>query len=90
MKLTLKLRYHTTFGQSLWVVGNHALLGAGDTANAVPLTYLNGEFWEVTISFPGGALPNDSWLESGYISFDFRFDREGKLTRKTIYRAHIR
>ena len=38
----------------------------------------------------GGALPNDSWFEPAYISFDFRFDREGKLTKKTIYRASRR
>ncbi len=38
----------------------------------------------------GGALPNNSWLESAYISFEFRFDREGKLTKKNIYRARMR
>jgi len=57
VKLTLKLRYHTTFGQSLWFVGNHPSLGGGNAANAVPLTYLNGEFWETTISFPASAAP---------------------------------
>lgn len=38
----------------------------------------------------GGSLSNDSWLEPAYISFDFRFDSEWKLTKKTIYRARRR
>jgi 4-alpha-glucanotransferase len=60
MKLTLKLRYRTTFGQSLWVTGNHPLLGDGDAAKAIPLAYLNDEFWHVTIAFPRDtAIPKD-------------------------------
>lgn len=55
VKLTLKLRYRTTFGQSLWVTGSHVLLGEGNAANAVPLAYLNEDFWQVTIAFPRGA-----------------------------------
>jgi hypothetical protein len=38
----------------------------------------------------GAFLPNNSWWESADISFEFRFDREGKLTRKNIHRARQR
>lgn len=57
MKLTLKLRFHTKFGQSLLVVGNHPQLGDGDVARAIPLEYLDAEFWQVTISFPRKNVP---------------------------------
>ena len=57
MKLTLKLRFQTAFGQSLLVTGNHPQLGGGDASRAVPLEYLSDEFWQVTIPFPRAALP---------------------------------
>ena len=60
MKLTLKLRFHTAFGQSLLVTGNHPQLGMGDAARAIPLEYLNEDFWQVTISFPSATVPKDS------------------------------
>jgi 4-alpha-glucanotransferase len=55
VKLTFKLRYRTSFGQSLWVTGHHPALGDGEEARAVPLAYFNEEFWQVTLSFPRGA-----------------------------------
>ncbi len=52
MNLTLKLRFRTTFGQSLHVTGDHPLFGAGDANRAVPLQYLDDVFWQVRISIP--------------------------------------
>ncbi|HHY87273.1 MAG TPA: 4-alpha-glucanotransferase [Verrucomicrobia bacterium] len=49
MTLTLKLRFHTVFGQSLWVCGNHPALGSDDPARAVPMEYQAGGTWRVTI-----------------------------------------
>ena len=49
MNLTLRLRYATQTGQSLWLTGNHPVLGGGDPARAVPLRFLNADFWEITI-----------------------------------------
>ena len=60
MNLTLKLRFRTTFGQTLHVTGKHPQLGGGDAAQSIPLQYLNEDFWQVTISFPRTApLPID-------------------------------
>ncbi len=55
MKLTFKLRFHTKFGQSLWLTGNHAMLGNGEVEKALPLHYLNEEFWQATILLDGAA-----------------------------------
>lgn len=51
MKIQFYLRFHTRFGQSLWVTGNTDELGNNDPANAFPLEYLNEDFWsgQVTI-----------------------------------------
>ncbi len=55
MKLTLRLRYRTRFGQSLWLTGNHPSLG-GETKKAIPLEYLNEEFWQASIPLPPDIL----------------------------------
>jgi len=58
MKLTFKLRYYTSQGQSLWLVGNHEMLGNGQVEKAIPLQYLNGEFWQATIPLAKEAVPD--------------------------------
>ena len=57
MKLTFRLRFHTSYGQSLLLSGNHALLGHDRVEQAVPLQYLNEECWQVTVDFPAAARP---------------------------------
>jgi len=58
MQLTLKLRFRTHFGQSLLVTGNHPLFGDSDLERAVALSYVNEEFWQVTLTLPAGtAIP---------------------------------
>lgn len=49
MKLTFRLRFHSRVGQSLWLTGSHPLLGNGEREKAVPLEFLNEEFWQASI-----------------------------------------
>jgi len=58
MKLTFRLRFYTHFGQSLFLSGNHDLLGNGDFERAVPLKYLNEAFWEVSLNVPEECVPD--------------------------------
>jgi 4-alpha-glucanotransferase len=55
MNLTFRLRFQTVYGQSLLLTGNHEQLGNGDVEQAIPLQYLNPEFWQVTIALREGA-----------------------------------
>ncbi len=58
MKIRFFLRFHTNYGQSLFVMGNHALLGQNQETNAFPLTYFNSEFWTGIIEIdPTDPLP---------------------------------
>jgi 4-alpha-glucanotransferase len=50
MKLQFYLKFHTEFGQSLWISGNMDELGNGDPALALPMEYLNDEFWQCTLN----------------------------------------
>ena len=49
MKLQFYLRFHTKYGQSLWLTGNIEELGNNDRAKAIPMVYLNDEFWTVSL-----------------------------------------
>jgi 4-alpha-glucanotransferase len=46
MKIHFYLRFSTKFGQTLSILGNTKTLGDNDIKHALPLTYLNNNFWE--------------------------------------------
>jgi 4-alpha-glucanotransferase len=45
VKVSFHLKYKTSFGQGIYIYGNHAQLGNGNIENAVPLVYLNNDYW---------------------------------------------
>ena len=53
----LFLRFHSTYGQSFYVTGNIPELGNNDHSKAVPLQYLNEEYWHATIELPSKSAP---------------------------------
>jgi 4-alpha-glucanotransferase len=57
--IQFQLRYHTVYGQTIFVTGNHPLLGNGDLQKAIPLQYQNDDLWSVTIDFSGHELTQD-------------------------------
>jgi 4-alpha-glucanotransferase len=67
MQLTLKLRFHTYFGQSLFVTGNHPLFGDGELERAIPLAYVDNEYWQVTITFPHGTGLSPAGIVYNYL-----------------------
>ena len=58
MKLIFRLRFQTKVGQSLFITGNHDSLGSGRIDRAVPLHYLNADFWQAHLQLPGEAKPH--------------------------------
>ncbi len=57
MKLQFYLRFHTRYGQSLWVSGNIDELGNNDPAKAISMNYLNDEFWFTEVDAKRKGLP---------------------------------
>lgn len=49
MDLHLHIRFHTHWGQQLYVCGNIPELGNGELAKAVPMAYLDNETWHLKI-----------------------------------------
>ncbi|MDB5230840.1 MAG: 4-alpha-glucanotransferase, partial [Chitinophagaceae bacterium] len=53
---TLRLRFYTKFGQSLYVTGNHPMLGSNDIDKALPMRFFNEDAWTVTIPLESHSL----------------------------------
>ncbi len=49
--ISFQLRYHTTYGQELFIVGSHPALGNNQIEQAIPLAYLNDQYWVINLSF---------------------------------------
>ena len=49
-KMNFYLRFKTNFGQAIYMTGNHPLLGNGDIEQAVPMVYLNDDYWVLHVS----------------------------------------
>ncbi len=53
-KIQFFLRFHTEFGQSLHLSGNADILGNNDQVKAIPMHYLNDQYWTVSIDIEVG------------------------------------
>ena len=45
IKVSFHLKYKTHFGQGIYIYGNHPKLGNNRIENAIPLVYLNNDYW---------------------------------------------
>jgi 4-alpha-glucanotransferase len=52
-KLNFHLRFKTNFGQTIFITGNHPLLGNGNIEAAVPMVYLNEDYWVLHLATKG-------------------------------------
>lgn len=60
MRITFQIRYHTEYGQSIWLTGNHPLFGDDQPENALPLQYSSHEYWRMILELPADAVPDAS------------------------------
>ena len=55
VKVSFHLKYKTHFGQGIYIYGNHPQLGAGKIENAIPLVYLNNDYWVLHLDMEANA-----------------------------------
>src|SRR6266404_5055559 len=58
MRLTFQIRFHTHYGESLFLAGNHEIFGEDKVEKAIPLEYLNDQSWRLTVIIPKAAAPD--------------------------------
>jgi hypothetical protein len=51
IKVSFHLKYQTTFGQVIYVYGDHPLLGNNLIEKAIPLKFLNDTYWGLNLDF---------------------------------------
>jgi 4-alpha-glucanotransferase len=80
--ITFQLKFHTKFGQTLHITGNHEIFGNKDIAKALPMRYLNDDLWTVTINLDKATIPPEGIVynyfiryEDGIVSFDWGADK---------------
>lgn len=81
-QVTFQLRFHTKFGQTLHITGNHEIFGNNDIAKALPMQYLNEELWVATINIDKADVPAEGVVynyavkyEDGSVSYDSGSDK---------------
>ena len=50
-KISFYLDYKTSYGQEIFIYGNHTLLGNGQIENAIPLVFLNESSWVLHLNW---------------------------------------
>jgi 4-alpha-glucanotransferase len=95
MKLQFYLRFHTRFGQSLWISGNIEELGNNDPAKALPLDYLNEEFWSITVDIKRKELQKNICYkyilknEEGELLYEWGNDRFLDVFKKDLQEVQL-
>ena len=90
MKLQFYLRFRTRVGQSLWICGDREELGNDDPSKALPMTYLNEEYWSVTLEVKKKSLADPLTYkyylqsEEGEQTAEWGKDRTVELFRKEL------
>jgi 4-alpha-glucanotransferase len=68
MKINFLIRFSTKYGQSLSITGNIPALGANSPETALPMSYLNENFWQASIDVDPGQFE--------YIQYRYIFHTE--------------
>ena len=96
MKLQFYLRFHTEFGQSLWITGNADELGNNDPSGARAMEYLDNEFWTASIDIdkkdlPKGGIQYKYFLKTkeGELIIEWGHDRFIEQFRKDLNEIRV-
>ena len=92
-KLSFHLKYKTSFGQVIYIYGNHPQLGSDQIEDAIPMVYLNDDYWVKHIEFENFNQADDIVYhyyilnKDGTKIFDTGFDKHIKCS--SIHSAEL-
>jgi 4-alpha-glucanotransferase len=83
MKIDFYFRFHTKFGEKIFITGNTFPLGHGDDKMAMPMAFLDKDFWHVTIEI------NEADQQVLHYQYFYKNDKneyikEGEKQRKIV------
>ena len=95
MKLQFYLRFHTQYGQSLWISGDTDELGNNDPVKALSMDYLNDEFWYCSFEIKRKELQNNISYKyilkntEGELLYEWGHDRHIDVFRKDLQEVQL-
>jgi 4-alpha-glucanotransferase len=63
MLINFQLNFSTQFGQHIFVTGNCAELGNNDISKAIPLQYVDENYWKTSLQFDVNTLKNEVFYQ---------------------------
>lgn len=97
MKLTVRINYHTSWGESLWICGSIKALGKWDENMAYPMIYIGNGEWEAVLNFKSNKTfeykyflksSNNRFWESG-INRTFNFENNTDVDIRDFWRPQV-
>ena len=83
LKISFYVKFRTVFGQNLFILGNHPLLGNGKVEKSLPLKYLDEETWVIELEWDKSSLPDQEIIYNyvlknpdGSIIYDWGLDKK--------------
>jgi 4-alpha-glucanotransferase len=90
LKISFHLKYKTHFGQEIYIYGNHPLLGNNQIENAIPLVYLDNDYWVLHLNIDP-SMVNDKIVyhyfiqnEDGTKSFETGTDKSLSINTSNV------
>lgn len=77
MTIHFFIKYHTSFGETLFITGDHAFPGNGGMEKVVQMTYYNETFWHAVIEFPKPKGKDESGANGKFFYRYFLKDNAG-------------
>ena len=81
-KIIFQIRFKTVFGQDMYIMGDHPLLGSNRVEDAIHLQYFNDEYWYLSLDIPASALIDKEIAyhyvlknEDGTVNYDWGNDK---------------
>lgn len=82
-KYIFQLRFHTRYGQNLFITANHPLFGDGDIYRALPMQYLNEDYWVASTDLEQNTIPAEGIIynyalqnDDGSFTYDWGNDKK--------------
>jgi 4-alpha-glucanotransferase len=87
-KIIFQIRYKTVYGQDLYIMGDHPLLGNNRVEDAIHLQYFNEEYWYHSLNIPASAIVDQDIVyhyvlknADGTVNYDWGNDKTINLAK---------
>lgn len=97
MKLTIRINYHTSWGESLWICGSIKALGKWNESMAYPMIYIGNGEWEAVLNFKSNKTfeykyflkSNNNYFWENGLNRVFNFENDTDVDIRDFWRPQV-